>query len=283
MLVALADPDPPARWWRWAGVALLHNTILPNFGTMMRWRAHRHVLRQPVGWFESDFAGRIANRIMQTPPAAGDAVFQIFDTMAFAAVTVIGARIMLADADPRLLLPLLIWFVALRRADALDDPPRRARRQGLVRCPLGGDGAGGRCLYQHPFGQAFRPSRQRTELRQGGDRERRARPSRREMRIVTKMDLALTLLNGLLIVSVTGWAMWLWYQGAATVGTVAAAVGAGPAAEQHDLLDHVGLDQPGAEPWHAVHEGMETITQPDHAGRRTRRQAAGLQRRADRD
>jgi ATP-binding cassette subfamily B multidrug efflux pump len=52
-------------------VALLHNSILPNFGTMIRWRAHNHVIRQPVGWFESDFAGRIANRIMQTPPAAG--------------------------------------------------------------------------------------------------------------------------------------------------------------------------------------------------------------------
>jgi ATP-binding cassette, subfamily B, multidrug efflux pump len=57
-----------------AHVALLHNTILPNFGTMIRYRAHRHVLRQPVGWFESDFAGRLANRIMQTPPAAGEAV-----------------------------------------------------------------------------------------------------------------------------------------------------------------------------------------------------------------
>jgi ATP-binding cassette, subfamily B, multidrug efflux pump len=72
-------------------VALLHNTILPNFGTMIRWRAHAHVLRQPVGWFEGDFAGRIANRIMQTPPAAGDAVFQTFDAVAFAVVTIIGA------------------------------------------------------------------------------------------------------------------------------------------------------------------------------------------------
>ena len=71
-----------------ANVALLHNTILPNFGTMIRYRAHSHVLRQPVGWFESDFAGRLANRIMQTPPAAGDAVFQTFDAMAFSAVTV---------------------------------------------------------------------------------------------------------------------------------------------------------------------------------------------------
>ena len=92
-------------------VALLHNTIIPNFATMIRWRAHAHVLRQPVGWFESDFAGRIANRIMQTPPAAADAVFQVFDAVAFASVTVVGAGIMLADADPRLLLPLVVWFV----------------------------------------------------------------------------------------------------------------------------------------------------------------------------
>ena len=56
-------------------VALLNNTILPNFGTLIRWRAHKHVLRQSVGWFENDFAGRIANRIMQTPPAAGEVVF----------------------------------------------------------------------------------------------------------------------------------------------------------------------------------------------------------------
>jgi hypothetical protein len=49
-------------------VLLLNNAIMPNFGTLIRWRAHRHVLRQSVGWFENDFAGRIANRIMQTPP-----------------------------------------------------------------------------------------------------------------------------------------------------------------------------------------------------------------------
>jgi len=52
-------------------VLVLNNAIMPNFGTLVRWRAHAQVLRQSVGWFENDFAGRIANRIMQTPPAAG--------------------------------------------------------------------------------------------------------------------------------------------------------------------------------------------------------------------
>jgi len=92
-------------------VALLNNAILPNFGTLVRWRAHRQVLRQSVGWFEDDFAGRIANRIMQTPPAAGEVVFQVFDAITFAIAYIIGAAILLIDADPRLLIPLLAWFL----------------------------------------------------------------------------------------------------------------------------------------------------------------------------
>lgn len=113
-----------------ADVALLHNTILTNLSTLVRWRAHRHVLRQPVGWFENDFAGRIANRVMQrTPSAAGDAIFQVFDAVAFAVTTVIGSVILLSGADARLVAPLVIWIVlylalliwTVRRAG----PPRR--------------------------------------------------------------------------------------------------------------------------------------------------------------
>ena len=91
-------------------VMLLNNAILPNFGTLIRWRAHKHVLRQSVGWFENDFAGRIANRIMQTPPAAGEVVFQVFDAISFALAYLIGAAVLLMAADARLLIPLAIWF-----------------------------------------------------------------------------------------------------------------------------------------------------------------------------
>jgi ATP-binding cassette subfamily B multidrug efflux pump len=110
------------------------------------------------------------------------------------------------------MLPLILWFVgyiALMRWTIRRAGPGR---KGLVRCPLGGHGPGGRQLYQHPFGQAFRPSRPRTRLYARGHRAAR-RPFAAEMRIVTKMDLTLTILNGLLILAVTGWAMWLWYHG----------------------------------------------------------------------
>ena len=76
-------------------VLFLNNALLPNFGTLIRWRAHKHVLRQSVGWFENDFAGRIANRIMQTPPAAGEVVFQVFDAISFSLAYLIGAAVLL--------------------------------------------------------------------------------------------------------------------------------------------------------------------------------------------
>ncbi len=115
-------------------VLLLNNAIMPNFGTLIRWRAHRQVLRQSVGWFENDFAGRIANRIMQTPPAAGDAIFQLFDAITFALAYLIGAAILLSDADPRLAIPLLAVAGALRRPRALDADPGRSGVEGDLGC-----------------------------------------------------------------------------------------------------------------------------------------------------
>lgn len=117
-------------------VLLLNNAILPNFGTLIRWRSHKHVLRQSVGWFENDFAGRIANRIMQTPPAAGEVVFQVFDAITFALAYLVGAALLLWLADVRLLLPLLVWFalyaVLIRWTVRRVGPASQADRKSVV-------------------------------------------------------------------------------------------------------------------------------------------------------
>jgi ATP-binding cassette, subfamily B, multidrug efflux pump len=243
-----------------ANVALLHNTILPNFGTMIRWRAHRHVIRQPVGWFESDFAGRIANRIMQTPPAAGDAVFQTFDAVAFASVTVVGAAIMLTEADPRLLLPLVVWMVlyaalvnwTINRAGPASKASSDARSAVTGRVVDAYTNIHSVKLFAH-HAQEIDYARESIE---------HARATfMKEMRIVTKMDLALTCLNGFLIVAVTGWAILLWYQGQASIGTVAAASALVLRLNNMtywimwaftSLVQALGV----------VQEGMETITHP---------------------
>ncbi|MFN3937586.1 MAG: ABC transporter ATP-binding protein [Gemmobacter sp.] len=204
------------------GTALLHSAVLPNFGALIRWRAHRHVLRQPVGWFEGDFAGRIANRIMQTPTSAGEAVFQTFDAMAFGLVTVIGAAILLADTDPRLTLPLLAWFLLyalLVRWTILHAGPA-AKASADARSAVTGRVVD---AYSNIHSVKLFAHRDREIAYAREAIETARRKFQHEMRIIVTMDVTLTVLNGFLIVSVIAWAGWLWHQGAASVGAVAAA------------------------------------------------------------
>ena len=239
---------------------LLHNTILPNFGTMIRWRAHRHVLRQSVGWFENDFAGRIANRIMQTPPAAGDAVFQTFDAVTFATTTLIGAGAVLSSADPRLVLPLLVWLVlyaalvrwTLTRAGPASKAASDARSAVIGRVVDAYTNIHSVKLFAH----------QDDEINYAKEVIETAREKFQvEMRVVTKMDIMLTVLNGGLIVSVTSWALYLWFHGQASVGVVAAATALVLRLNNMTywimwattaLVQALGI----------VAEGMETIAQP---------------------
>ncbi len=205
-----------------ADAMLLNNTILPNFGTLIRWRAHRHVLRQSVGWFENDFAGRIANRIMQTPPAAGEVVFQVFDAISFSLAYMLGAAILLSTADPRLLLPLLIWFAlygllvhwTVRRVSPASQASSNARSMVTGRVVDAYTNIHSVKMFAH-HDQEVDYAREAIE---------HARDTfQKEMRIYTIMDATLVALNGILIVSVVGWAIALWVQGEASVGVVAAA------------------------------------------------------------
>ncbi len=203
-------------------VLLLNNTILPNFGTLIRWRAHKHVLRQSVGWFENDFAGRIANRIMQTPPAAGEAVFQVFDAITFSLAYIVGALILLGQADPRLAIPLVGWlflYAALvvwtvKRVGPASQAASDARSEVTGRVVDSYTNIHSVKMFAH----------NETELTYAKDAiENTRRTFQYEMRLFTIMDVVLVTLNGLLIVAVVGWAFWLWMQGQASVGVVAAA------------------------------------------------------------
>ncbi|WP_022703686.1 ABC transporter ATP-binding protein [Pseudorhodobacter ferrugineus] len=240
--------------------ALLHNAILPNFGTLIRWRAHRHVLAQPVGWFESDFAGRIANRVMQTPPAAGDAVFQTFDAVAFSSVMFVGAGFLLADADPRLIIPLLVWFVlymvlvrwTLLRAGPAAKASSDARSAVTGRVVDAYTNIHSVKMFTHHDGELAYAKEAIEEAR---------RTFAHEMRVITTMDVVLTILNGGLIVAVTGYVLWLWYHGQASVGVVAATTALVLRLNNMtywimwattSLVQALGV----------VAEGMETIAQP---------------------
>jgi ATP-binding cassette subfamily B multidrug efflux pump len=203
-------------------IMLLNNTILPNFGTLVRWRAHRHVLRQSVGWFEDDFAGRIANRIMQTPPAAGEVVFQLFDAITFALAYVIAAAVLMGQADVRLLVPLMLWIVpyifllrwVVRRIGPASEAASNARSAVTGRVVDSYTNIHSVKMFAHHDREVDYAKEAIEEAR---------RTFQIEMRLYTIMDAGLMLLNGLLVVGVVGWAIWLWMQGAASVGVVAVA------------------------------------------------------------
>lgn len=241
-------------------VALLNNAILPNFGTLIRWRAHRHVLRQSVGWFENDFAGRIANRIMQTPPAAGEVVFQAFDAMSYALAYMIGAAILLTSSDWRLLVPLLIWFAfygalvkwTVTRIGPASKAASDARSMVTGRVVDAYTNIHSVKMFAHH------------DLEVGFAKEaiENSRVTfQKEMRIFTIMDVVLVTLNGLLIVGVVGWALALWMAGEASVGVVAAA-----SALTLRLNSMTGWIMWALSSFFrelgVVAEGMETIAQP---------------------
>ncbi|MDT0681505.1 ABC transporter ATP-binding protein [Roseicyclus sp. F158] len=254
------------------GVAVLNNTLLPNLTALIRWRAHKHVLRQSVGWFENDFAGRIANRIMQTPPAAGEAVFQVFDALTYSVSYLIGAAVLLSGSDPRLVLPLLIWFAlysllvtwTIRRVGPASKAASDARSHLTGRIVDSYTNIHSVKMFAH----------HETELSYAKDAiETSRRTFMTEMRIFTIMDLSLTVLNGLLIVGVVGWALLLWTGGTATVGVVAAAT-----ALTLRLNSMTGWIMWALSSFFrelgVVSEGMETIAQP--VGLTDRRDAAPL-------
>ena len=149
-------------------------------------------------------------------------MFQVFDAVSFALAYLVGAAILLADADPRLAIPLLIWFVlyglllrwTITRVGPASQEASDARSAVTGRVVDSYTNIHSVKMFAHHD----------AELAYAKEAIDRSRDTfRAEMRIYTIMDVSLTFLNGLLIVGVVGWAIALWMQGAAGVGIVAAA------------------------------------------------------------
>jgi ATP-binding cassette, subfamily B, multidrug efflux pump len=240
--------------------ALLNQSLMPNVGTIVRWRAHRHVLRQSLGWFQNDFAGRIANRMMQTAPAVGELTFQTFDALVYAIIYLAGSLWLLADTDLRLALPLVVWL-GLYLWLVLWTVPRvgaASKAFSDARSAITG-----RIVDSYTNIQSVKLfAHTRTEEGYADEAIEHARQTfMAQMRLITIMDLGLTLINGFLIVAVIGTAIWLWQGGGATIGTVAAASALTLRLNAmtgwimwslSSLFQNIGV----------IREGMETIAQP---------------------
>ena len=142
---------------------IANQAISANVANMIRWQNHWYVARQSWAFFQNDFAGRIANRVLQTGPAVRELLVSLITGVWYILVYGTAALVLLASADAWLALPISVWFVGyivlLRVLRAAHARPLEA---GL-RSALDADRAHRRYLHQHPDREAVRarPSRGR--------------------------------------------------------------------------------------------------------------------------
>lgn len=200
----------------------LEQTLASNMQEQARWRAHRHMLGQSMGFFQNDYAGRLGNRVMQMGPAVEDSVYMAFEGLWYALTYVIGATLVLSQIDYRLGIPMAIWLVLYIRY---------VRRIAVRVASASEKWSDARSLVVGRVVDAY-TNVETVKLFAHGAREetyalsamRRLRLRfQRFLRLMTEMSFGLNLLNGLLMVGVIGPAVWLWTRELVSVGEVAAA------------------------------------------------------------
>ncbi|SUZ31737.1 Putative multidrug export ATP-binding/permease protein [Roseibaca ekhonensis] len=95
------------------GISSAANSIVvqPNIFVLVQSRLNRWTLGQPVTFFDNDFAGRIAQKQVQTARALTDVANETINTMAFALSSIIGSVVLLFTIDARMALALAVWLV----------------------------------------------------------------------------------------------------------------------------------------------------------------------------
>lgn len=203
---------------------LIHQTINPRMTSMMRWQHHRYVLRQSLTFFQNDFAGRIAQRIMQTGNSLCDSSVQLVDALWHVAIYAITSLVLFAEADWKLVIPLVIWlvvyiaclkyFVPRVKQRSVVSSEARSKLMGFI--VDGYTNIATLKLFAH---SSLEEKNAREALQEQTETTQMAG------RMVTAMDVTLSTLNGALIVSTTGLALWLWSQSLISVGAIALATG----------------------------------------------------------
>ena len=97
-------------------IGLLNNlirmqTLLPNLTMRVRWLAHRYLLQQSLDFYQDDFAGRIAAKVMQGSIAVRQVVGKLCDTFAYVVVGIFSMLVLLSNTDLRMAAPIAIWLV----------------------------------------------------------------------------------------------------------------------------------------------------------------------------
>ncbi len=234
--------------------------IVAGVTNLVRWQSHRYVVRQSWPFFQNDFAGRIAARVMETGPAVRQSAIAAITAVWGILVYGVSALTLLGSVKPVLMLPIAFWFASYAVVLRLFVPRirDRSKRNSEARSLIVG-----RIVDSYTNIVTLKLfARLRHEdayVRDAIDSHTLA--FRRQLRMMTGLFITLQTLNALMLTSEVALAVTTWRRGAIDVGVVAMAIpltwqiasAAGwVAAQVTDIFENVGT----------IQEGMMTIARP---------------------
>lgn len=203
---------------------LIHQALLGNFPMSIRWLAHRYLLQQSVSFYQNDFAGRIATKVMQTSLAVRETVIKTLDVMVYVLVYFSTMIFVVAKADIRLMLPVLAWLFLYIAVQLFFIPKLKtvATEQANARSDMTG-----RIVDSYTninTVKLFSHSKRESDYARDG-MQGFLTTVYGQMRLATGLSVSVSALNYLLVFSTGALAVWLWSQNSITIGAIAIAVG----------------------------------------------------------
>ena len=198
-------------------------SLLGNYPMRIRWQAHRYLLSQSLTFFQNEFAGRVATKVMQTALSVREKVMKLLDLMVYIGVYFISMVVLIFTADWRLALPLLIWLgvysvilrVLVPKLKQVSQHQADARSLMTGRIVDSYTNITTVKLFSHSQREADYAKDSMDKFLQT------VYP---QMRLVTVLEFCVELSNALLIFSVGALSVYLWLQQLVTPGEIALAV-----------------------------------------------------------
>ena len=205
------------------GALVMYQVIMGNFPQRIRWQAHRWLLGQSMGYFQDEFAGRIATRLMQTALSVREVVMKLMDVAVYILAYFLGTLWLAATQDGWLALPFLVWSIAygallwviVPRLGRVSQEQADARAMMTGRIVDSYTNIATVKLFSHS-------SREEAYAREGLDGF--LQTVYRQMRLVAWQDVGVNVINALLTAGVTGLGLWLWLNGRIDLGALAVAI-----------------------------------------------------------
>ncbi|MEH0675409.1 ABC transporter ATP-binding protein [Vibrio scophthalmi] len=202
---------------------IMHQTLLGNYPMSIRWLIHRYLLKQAVGFFQRDFAGRVATKVMQSALAVRETVMKLVDVLVYISVYFVAMIWMMGESDLLLMLPIAIWLVMYILIQLFFIPRLKkvATDQADARSVMTG-----RIVDTYTnisTVKLFSHSKRELEYAKGSMKQFLLTVYR-QMRMVTCLLLSVDAINYLLLISIAALSVMLWLEASVTIGVIAVAI-----------------------------------------------------------